>query len=267
MTVRGVEAGPGYGATLGPLFLMLLPALLVGWRGRSVEARRRLALLLVIAGIAYVAWLAQLAWSALLLQSRLLLGVFPLLACLAAAGFDGLVGAQLAAIRTRWVIGGAVAVVLFLNAAETAQSALSDNPMPVLAGVQSQEDYLREKLGWYAVAIEQVNALPAASQVLFLWEPRSYHCQVTCFPDAILDRWWHLRRSVVEANAIATQWRVEGVTHVLVFEAGREAVQAEGFDPLTEDDWAALQSLQGEELRFVQDFGGAYQLYELAHSD
>lgn len=156
-------------------------------------------------------------------------------------------------------------MVLFLAAVEQAQWILLDNPLPVMTGNESEADYLRGKLGWYALAIEQINALPPDSKVIFLWEPRSYHCAAParCEPDALLDRWWHLRQSNLSAESISRQWKAEGVTQVLVFEAGRAAVEAEGFDPLTAADWAELESLRTQELKLVTDFGGAYQLYEM----
>jgi hypothetical protein len=268
MTVQGVEGFNGYGATIGPLWLVLLPALPFGWERWSSEARRRLTAMLVVAGAACVVWLAQVGWSGLLGQSRLLFGVFPLMACLSVAAFEGLAppGEAYAqgGLNVRRLIGAVIALVLVLSAVEWAQSVLNDSPLSAIAGAQSEQDYLRAKLGWYAVAIEEINALPPESKVMFLWEPRTYHCvaSVDCEPDALLDRWWHARRLGMDADTVAAQWRAEGVTHVLVFEAGRAVVQEVGFDPFTAADWEELLKFRSR-LALVSDFGGAYQLYAM----
>jgi hypothetical protein len=267
MTVLGIEGSGKYGATLGPLWLVLLASLVVGWSGRPRGARQTMRVLLVVVGVAYAVWLAQAAWSALLVQSRLLLSIFPILACLCAAGFDGLAAISSERLRVQWLIGAVIGVVLALTGVEWAQNALARNPLTLWLGRQNETDYLRQELGWYAIAVEGINKLPEGSKVIFLWEPRTYHCaepKIVCEPDALLDRWWHLRQTEDDpsSEAIAALWRAAGATHVLVFETGRAFVQSEKFDPLTAKDWAELEKLRAS-LTLVEDFGGAYQLYAM----
>lgn len=225
-------------------------------------------LLSIVVGVGYALWLAQVGWSALLVQSRLLLSVFPLLACLCAAGFEGLSALSSERLRVRWLVGAVIGVVLTLTGIEWAQNALARNPAALWLGRQSETDYLRQELGWYAIAVEEINKLPEGSKVIFLWEPRTYYCaepRLLCEPDALLDRWWHLRQTENDpsSEAIAARWRAAGATHVLVFETGRAFVESERFDPLTPEDWAELETLRTQELRLVTDFDGAYQLYAL----
>lgn len=267
MTVSSAEGVGKYGATIGPLWLVLLPCLAVGWH-RPEKAKQVVILLLIISGVAYGTWLLQIVWSALLVQSRLLLSIFPILACLCAAGFDGLAMLSSERLRLRWLMGGVIGLVLVLNGFEWAQSTLARNPVMIWLGRQTEADYLRSELGWYAVAMEAVDKLPDGSKVVFLWEPRSYYCtepRVICEPDALLDRWWHLRRTAFDpsARAIAEAWWAARVTHVLLFETGRAFVESEKFDPLTAEDWAELEGLRRRELILVEDFGGAYQLYAM----
>ncbi|MBI5292281.1 MAG: hypothetical protein HY872_10445 [Chloroflexi bacterium] len=266
MTVQGAEGAPGYAATLGPLWLALLPAVLIGWRGRSDVARKQLTLLLTVIGVAFAAWLAQAAWSAQLQQSRLLFGVFPALACVLASGLaSGFPAPERNGVNFRWVMNALIALVLALASVQYAVEALAHNPLSVLTGEQSEADYLRQRLGWYAVAMEQVNVLPPGSKVVFLWEPRTYPCATVsrCEGDTLLDRWWHARRLGQSAGAAAAQWRAEGATHVLIFELGRATIEAQGFDPFTPADWAELKTLIAEHLTSMADFGGAYELYEI----
>ncbi len=266
MTVQGLEGAPGYAATLGPLWLALLPAVLTGWRGRSQVARKQLTLLLTVIGVAFAVWLAQAAWSAQLQQSRLLFGVFPALACVLASGLASRLPAPgRGGVNFHWLMSALIALALALTSVQYAVEVLAHNPLPVLTDEQSEADYMRQRLGWYAVAMEQVNALPPGSKVVFLWEPRTYPCAVLsrCEGDTLLDRWWHARRLGLSAGAVAAQWRAEGATHVLIFELGRAAIEAEGFDPFTPADWAELKTLIADHLTQVADFGGAYELYEI----
>lgn len=249
---------------IGPLFLALVPVLVIGWRAQPHERRAVLALTLAVCAIAYAGWLTGLAASALLAQSRLLFPIFPLLAVLAAAAFDGLSAIALPRLKTRWVVGGLIGLVLTLSASARLISFVSENPLPFLFGRQSEAEYLTDRLGMHYFAMEAANELPAGSHVVFLWEPRSYYCQAGCEPDALLDRWWHVRRTTGDAAAIARRWRGEGVTHVLVFQLGADAVRRAAFDPLTGEDWAELEKLEKEELTLALDLNGVYRLYALA---
>jgi hypothetical protein len=111
--------------------------------------------------------------------------------------------------------------------------------------------------------VDYVNReLPPDAVVLFLWEPRSYHCQIECRPDALLDRWLHTTHVYGhDAATIADAWRADGVTHVLLCRTGYEAIAAAGFDPVTEADRAALTTLLSTEMVAVDDLGGVYELY------
>jgi hypothetical protein len=98
--------------------------------------------------------------------------------------------------------------------------------------------------------------------VLFLWEPRSYHCQVACRPDALLDRWLHQTQHFErDAAAIAAAWQAAGHTHLLLNQSGLDFVVADQFDPVTSADLTELETLQEEHLRLVRSWGDAYYLY------
>jgi hypothetical protein len=111
--------------------------------------------------------------------------------------------------------------------------------------------------------METVNKLPPDSRVLFLWEPRSYACQVDCWPDALLDRFLHLTHLYPDADAIATAWAEAGVTHVLLFSLGMEAIIEDEFDPITPRDLEIMAELGSSQMDEVSRFGEAYILYSL----
>lgn len=262
-TVWGVEGAAGYSATIGPLFLALLPCLFLVWRGLLPEKRRWLGAAAVFCGVLYLFWLWGVARTALLLQTRLLFPAFGVLALIVGAAVEGLRALPSRPLDLAWLTRAIVAGVLALALTGTFLSTSQGRPLEVLLGHETQEDFLARRLGWYYAMIEFVNQeLPPDAVVLFLWEPRSYHCQVRCWPDALLDRWLHTTHiHGYDATAIADDWRTEGVTHVLLYRVGYRAITDAGFDPVIEADQVALAQLFTEEMVQMADFGGAYELY------
>jgi 4-amino-4-deoxy-L-arabinose transferase-like glycosyltransferase len=267
-SVEGValEGFPSYGATIGPLFLALVPFLFLVWQRLPLAQRRWLRAALAFCGVLYGFWLWGVARSALLIQTRLLFPAFGLLALVAGVAVEELSKLPQRPVNLSWMVRVVVIGVLALSLVSTFLFAVREQPLRVLLGFETREDFLLRRLGWYRVAVNAINQeLPSDAVVLFLWEPRSYRCQATCLPDALLDCWLHATQYTFGPNAelIADAWRAEGVTHVLFCQAGYEAVLADGFDPVTPEDVAALEALQRDELVEMQDFGGAYVLYRL----
>jgi hypothetical protein len=113
--------------------------------------------------------------------------------------------------------------------------------------------------------VEYLNKrLPDSSIVLFLWEPRSYHCTADCRPDGLLDRWLHaIHLHGHDSAAIASAWRAEGVTHVLLHRTGLDHIVDRGFDPVTPEDLKVLDELEASHLRLLRSFASTYELYRL----
>ena len=262
-TILGIEGGPGSNASIGPLLLALIPGALISWQEFSRDQRGGLIQLLIVAGTGWLIWAGAAHLSDTLAQPRLYFAIFPALATLAAAGFEAASRLQLPGVRVGRVLAALVALALSLVAVNESLHFLSVDPLPVLAGAQSRQAYLVDRLGWYALAIQRTSDLPPGSKVVLLWEPRGYYCRVDCQPDVILDRWWHLRRTRGNAAAIADGWRAQGVTHVLLYDLGvRLEVESQSlFEP---SDWAELERLKQTELRLLQDFDGVYSLYAVA---
>jgi hypothetical protein len=269
-TVWGVEGGafeghPAYGASIGPLLLTLIPLASLYWY-RSMEASRRVvAGMLVICLSVFLQWLAMLAFSELLVQTRLMFMIFPLVATLGTLGLEGLRRVSRRGLRADFVLRALILLSLGLMAIGHLMSFLRASPLPVITGNQTVGDYLLERLGGHYLAMERINQLPESSQITFLWEPRSYYCSssIHCQPDALLDRWWHLRQHGLSAAEVADRWRQEGTTHVLFYSAGANAVRVAGFDPLDESDWAELERLLDRELQEVIGWENGYKLYRL----
>jgi hypothetical protein len=263
-TIWGVEGAAGYSATIGPLFLALLPLPLLVWRRLSAERRRWLAAALTFCGVLYAFWLWGIARTALLLQTRLLFLAFGVLALAVGMAVEGLRFLPTRPLNLGWLVRVTVLVVIVLTLIGEMLSFVRERPLEVLLGFESEEDFLSRRLGWYAVAMDYINReLPPDAIVLFLWEPRSYHCRVECRPDALLDRWLHATHVYGhDAKAVASAWRTQGVTHVLLCDVGLEFVLRRHFDPVGEADMVTLETLQRENLQVVQDLGGVYTLYQ-----
>ncbi len=269
-TVWGVEGGafPGhasYGATIGPLLLTLLPLSGLYLGGAGERARIVFTRILVLCAVVGVQWGAMLAFSALLVQTRLLFVIFPFLSLMATLGLEGLRRFSSPRFRADFVLRALVLLSLSVTAIGGLLSFAASSPLAVVLGAQNPSDYLQERLGGYYLAVSGVNDLPGASRVAFLWEPRSYFCseRVICEPDALLDRWWHLRQHGLGPEAIAESWRQAGISHVLINWSGVEAVQEAAFDPFAAADWEALSELVDRELVEVGKWGGSYSLYRL----
>ena len=261
MAVLGIEGAEGFGATMGPLLLMLAPLIAVFWRRLDESQRKLMRSALVMCGIVYAVWLVQAGGSGQLIQTRLLLPIFPLLAMMATAGFEGLRELEWPQLSTRRVVGSLVVLTLALTAGGLAWDLAASDRLQFLAGSKSRDDYLLAHLGTHYAAMQAVNELPPGSRVLFLWEPRSFYCQVECWPDSLLDRWWHLQRTTASPEGIAAQWRAGGFTHVLLFRKGYQVVVEQGFDPISPQDQQALEALLVSQFQLARDVHGTYELY------
>jgi hypothetical protein len=263
-TFLGVQSATDYDATLGPLFVILLLALGLGWRGLSARVRGELRPLIVFSLAAYAGWMLLTFTSSMALQARFFFPALPVLAILSAAGVLALASLDTASLRVSVILRAVVVLVLSLGALENLGVFAAHGPLAYLMGAQSATDYRAANLGMYVVAIDRVNALPAGSRVEFLWEARSLECaaSVRCEPDVVIDRWWHLRRSVGEAGEIISAWKAKGVTHVLINESGLDFVRSQADAAFNDSDWSELASLRGR-LRLVENLNGAYSLYKL----
>jgi len=261
-TVLGTQGTVFYEATIGPLLLPSVALLILVWRSLNREERAIAGHLLLFFGMNYALWLNGLARTAMLLRTRFLFLTFGVAAVLGGVALDRLRTLRRPQLAVDWVVRVVMSLTLALLLFSTAAKFLEINPLPVVLGMESREDYLTRRLGWYYATIEYINQeLPPDASVLFLWEPRSYHCRLECLPDAMLDRWLHTVHIYGHsAGAIADAWRAEGVTHVLLYRTGYQTIIEAGFDPITAADQATLATLLSR-MAQIKDFGNVYELY------
>jgi hypothetical protein len=260
----GVQGGNAYDATLNP-FLALLPlALGLGWRRLPLDIRQGLGSVALFTGVAYMGWVALTFMTPLALQARLFFALFPALALLCAGGFVALTTFDAPTLRVSFLLAVAFGLVCGLSTLEYVVDFVRASPVAYVFGHQSQRDYEEEQLGWYARAMQAVNALPEEARVVFLWEVRSLGCATVdrCAPDVVIDRWWHLRRTIGDTATILPRWKAQGFTHVLIYWSGVEFLQTQANNGYVPADWTELAALRSQ-LLAVEDFGGAFGLYAL----
>jgi len=263
-TIYGLEGAEGYSASIGPLFLLAIPLLLLTWRRWTRSQRGFVGLVMIICIPQYLLWLYGVAQSALLIQTRLLFPIFGFLALLAGFALDRLYMLDTPQFSLARFLSGVVLLVLGLDLLSVGLRSAHSNPLAYLAGYQSAQDYVRRYQPDYQEAVEYVNEeLPPSARIYFLWEPRSFYCERDVRPDAILDGFLHLRYRFEDAAAIDSYLLDEGFTHVLLHSRGMGFIIKAGFDPVTSDDVAVLQELQSRYWSPLGEWGDAYVLYEL----
>jgi len=260
----------------GPLFLAFLPLLLAygvfRYRRKAIPPAMNWLLLFALAQ--YLFWTLGVIWSAGLWQSRLLLPAFVALSPVMAWIVNDIAHLDHPQFSLRRFLGLFIAVVLLLgivdqlfnNQTHTQSGWLYYRPFSHLIGPETRPEYLTRRLGVHYAVMEEINVqLPTDAVVTFLWEPRSYYCQVDCRPDSILDEYGHLQYlHGQDAEAITRAWRDEGVTHVLVFRLGLDfLLKEEGLADEIRPDPKVLNQLEAEYFEPVVDVNGAYQVYRL----
>ena len=262
IAVVGQEGGAFQGST-GGLLIGLLPLMALGWRQRDPASRALVARLLIFALPGFCLWWAATGVSRLFMQTRLLLPVLPTLALVGAYALWGLEGRGIPSGFAH-LIAVLVGAMLALALASAAWVFAKSSPARVIAGLQSEHDYLTEQLQSHYLAMEAVSALPDEARILFLWEPRVYYCRGRCTTDSMINRWWQALGRLGDPERVAACWRDEGYSHVLVFNAGaRFLIDEQIADPLTQEHWDALMSLRGHTLVPIWDELSSYTLYEL----
>lgn len=258
----GVEGGAGFNSGIGPMYLALIPGLLLGVRSFTREGQALLLRAGVLALLAWVLWGVGGFLADPLIRSRHYYGFIPALALLSVAGFREIVGLEVREIRIGWVISRLVLFSFALTAVGGVFHLAAQDPLPAVIGPQTSEQYLSDQLGWFGPTMAYLDELPSTAKVEMLWEARSYYCPRQCDPDEILDKWWHLRRTTANNREIAQLWVDQGVTHVLIYDFGAEFERRTN-DAFRPEDWDALRAFRQQNLEFVHGFGDGYSLYRL----
>ena len=261
-TILGIEGGPKFNTSISPLFLALIPGVILGWRYFPKEKRKNILGLAVMVFSTWFIWAVGSQVASALTRTRHYYVIFPALVILSSYGYDYARQLKIGSVDIGWLVQRLIIVVFILAAIAEALFFAKASPIRVLSGFQTEEDYLTEQLGWFGLVMNDVNSLPEGSNVAMFWEPRSYYCVVSCSPDVILDRWWYLMRTVGDASEVVSLLRAQGFTHVLIYDFGVQLVRDKE-NMLEPEDWEELERFREEELRVFQQYYDAYTLYKI----
>jgi hypothetical protein len=253
-----------YHGTLGPLFLLLLPAL-------ALRRMRGSLRLIALFSLAYLALWASPSSS---FQMRFLVPITPLLAVLGAAAIRHLASLTRRAVGTAGprLLAGAVALLLLLNLPPfTAlhevdrvgwqgwlNNVLRDVPVSVVVGGETADSFLRRNVRSYAVWQHANAALPPEARVLS-WangdQLYSRRDRIWAYATVMRPAVW---AGVGEAEIALAGLREQGITHVILDKSlaseweqhavsGAQA-RAEWYTLLYEDRFYALYALRWDQL-------------------
>ncbi len=260
-TYLGLEGGPGYGASIGPFFLVFGVLAFFRWRTVPEDERDLIRIAGLVAGLGVLGWIIASRSSGLLTQTRLYLAVFPALAFLAGAGLNRISQLQIPEVRLGRIALILISVVLWLNVLQVAGRTLQMGSPGFHFGLVEPQRYLEDNLGWYARAMETLRSLPEGDRAVLLWEPRGYYCNPKCDSDEVLDRWVHKMRIGSTPDTVGSEWTAAGYTHLLVYRAGADFIRQDD-NRYANTEWEALD-LFLDGLPLQEDFGGTYELYQL----
>jgi hypothetical protein len=217
LTVLGQEGTVAYDATLSPLFLTLLPLLLVVPRKAA-----GIGVMLLAVAVGYVFWIADglIATGGLFLNGRWLIPVAVPLSLLCAYSLHGLRVWDRKILSLRRVLMMLTALTLAFVLLSQLLLTVGLNPWPYLVGQQSRDEYLNVYVSQhFHQTITYLNqSLTESDRVLFIWEPRSYSCQVPHRADVLLDNFPQLLARYGSPEGVLAGLQEEGFTHVLVNE-------------------------------------------------
>ncbi len=189
----------GAGVSLGPVFLMLAPLLLL------VRTEHR-----VVVPVAIMAGVGFLGWASTIQLTRYMMPIVPLLAILAAV-----------AARSVWRPAAVVGIgwALLYNSFLFFSLTESIGTYRVVFGAERREQYLSRRVSYYPAAVF-LGELPADQpvKVLFVGEGRGYYCPreyvaSTPYDAPILDRY---AEAAGGEEGLVRDLRADGFTHLLV---------------------------------------------------
>jgi hypothetical protein len=215
LTVVGSQGTVAFDSTYSPLFLMLLPLLLI--------VRRRapgLAELLLTAAIGYGFWFlnSAVAYGRFVLQGRFLLPIFAPLSLVCAHNLNGLHIWDRPAFSLQRVLKMVTGLTLIVGLFGQVLLIVDLNPWSYLVGHQSRDDYLDRHVSQnlHQVITYANETLTPSDKIFFVWELRSYGLDVPHEADTLLNNFPQRLAQYGSPEGVLAGLRKEGFTHILV---------------------------------------------------
>jgi len=230
-----------------PLSLLLPLYLLV---------RRRPAINLIL----LISLLRFGSWAVSARNTRYLMDIYPLLSVAVAYLLVELARQR----KVRALVQGAVFILLVANLTWQALLLVQENPLPVVLGLESREDYLAEYNHPPYRVIRFINQLPSGSRVLFSGNGQSYYATTDHVADVNHSNWGYLvYRWGENPVGIHRALVAQGITHV--YYSGYDFVWQLHFDfeGQLARELASFDQFAARCARLVYDEGKNGQVYAL----
>jgi hypothetical protein len=170
-----------------------------------VRRRRVVSLILLIAALRFITW----AISAR--NARYLMDIFPLLSIAVAYLLTELSRRQ----TLRLLLQGLLFFLLMANLVWQSSLLVQEDPVPVVLGMESREEYLADHNDPPYKAIRFINQLPTSSKVFFVGSGQSYYVTTEHEADVNHANWGHLvHRHGPEPPELLRALLSQGFTHV-----------------------------------------------------
>ena len=251
---------------IGPLFLILAPFalwILVSRARQDSDSGLTLQAIGMFAALSFAAWTLGVINSIGLWQARLLFPALIPFAIPTALGWDALKEFDASKLRISFLINTVIVVVITLTIFDNATFVLQRNPLAVAFGAQSRERYIERVNPSYAALMQLMDELPVNAHVYSLFEPRSYGLPRPIQPDAINYNFAHDLHLYELPSEIIRQWKMDGYTHILVYERGLSFITDNSPNLFTSTMQDALRETL-EQLKLInQTPDKVYTLYQI----
>ena len=200
------------------MWLFTLPfVLLIGWRQIPQQARLLAKTCIWLALTMLILWMFIAATSGIGAQPRLVLVGFPAIIVLGTLALHSLTFWPQRPLNINFLVRALLGFTVLLNGFNVIHD-LSRANLPQYYVEQDVDGFLRNNLGNYYGMMQQLETLPADSNVLFMWEPKSFYCPTTiiCVPDVLFDNWWRPLILGKTPDELIQQWQADGVDYLLV---------------------------------------------------
>ena len=265
-TLLGHRDANFFDGRMGPLFLILAPftiwILISRARQDSAEGWSLFAIG-TFSLISFAAWTVGIINSASLWQGRLLFPVLVPFAIPTALAWDSLKQFDTSKLKISFLANALIIAVITLTVFDNAIFALQRNPLAVIFGAQSREQYIARINPSYAQLMTLLDELPTNVKIYSLFEPRTYGLPRRVQPDPLIYNFSYDVYRYKTSNAIIQQWKTEQYTHVLIYERGRESMEKLGSGSYT----PAIQNTLKETLKQLNLIGQTpdhvYSIYQI----
>jgi hypothetical protein len=255
-TAFGFNGAAGFGSDLGPLLALLaIPGL---WALRRQPAGRIIALGL---GLCWLVILAGSQTANHLQQTRLYFALLPWAGIAAGAGWQWFSSLRFPQLRVERLLSVLLLLGIVFTTVEELGNFSKLKSLGTVLGVEDEQEYLSDALGWHYRAVDGLYDLPAGSKTLMLWEARGWYAPSNTSADVWIDRWRADYWNYGSSERILDAWKAQGFTHMLIWVSGSDWSRGEE-DTLEPQGWAELDRMTSM-LPVVQTFGDAYILYAL----